>query len=52
MRNNTATTIVTTIGPANDDQSGVVNIRWRGNDGYYIVGTVGVIRLDEGVVRR
>jgi len=38
MRNNTATTIITTI--ANDDQSEVVNIRWRVRYGVDIIESV------------
>jgi len=53
MQNNTATTIITVIGAANDDESEVVNKVVRAaRSGYYRVGIVGVVKLGEGVVRR
>lgn len=53
MQNNTATTIITEIGAANDDGSEVVNKVLRAaRSGYYGVGIVVVVKLDEGIVRR
>jgi len=44
--------ISTTIGAANDDGSEVVNKAVRAvQSGYYRVGMVGVVKLDEGDVR-